>query len=131
ELGGAAELPRERPLGAVSGAEDAAEDLRAGRGARDLLDLLLGVDGKEADAARIGGGDVALFLDRVAVGDAVGGGAGGERHVDLGDAGAVEGGAEFGEQLQDLGLGVRLDRVKDTAGGKRFWESEVVLADDR
>jgi len=79
------------PFGAVIGAEDAAEDLRAGGGAGDLLDLLARVDGKEADAARVGCGDVALFLDGVAVGDAVGAGAGGKRHVDLGDAGAVEG----------------------------------------
>ena len=74
----AAEFPRQRPFGAVIGAEDAAEDLRAGRGARDLLDLLAGVDREEADAAREGRGDVALLLDGVAVGDAVGRGAGGE-----------------------------------------------------
>src|SRR5262249_22300965 len=38
-LGGAAELARERPLGAVALDEDAAEDARAGSGAAELLEL--------------------------------------------------------------------------------------------
>src|SRR5690606_25784238 len=97
------ELARKRPFGAVAGAQDAAEYLRAGRGAGDLVDLLGGIDGEEADAARKGGGNVALLLDRVAIGDAVGRGAGGERHVDLGDAGAIEARAELGEEPEHLG----------------------------
>ena len=99
-LRGAAELARQRPLGAVVGDQDAAEDARGGRGAADLLDFLAQIDGEEADAALVGGGDVALLLDGVAVGDALGRGAGGERHVDLGDAGAIEARAELGEQLR-------------------------------
>src|SRR5262245_40321227 len=98
ELRSAAELPRQRPFGAVIGAKNAAEDESARSGTGDLLDLLAGVDGKKPDTARVGGRDVALLFDGVAVGDAVGRGAGSEGHVDLGDAGAVEGGAELGEE---------------------------------
>ena len=90
----------------------------------------LAVDREEADAARESRGDVALFLDRVAVGDAVGRGAGGERHVDLGDRGAVEGRAELGEELQDLRRRVGLDRVEDAAVRQRAGEGGVVLAHD-
>ena len=130
ELRRAAEFPRQRPFGAVIGAEDAAEDLAARGGARDLLDLLAAVDREEADAALEGGGDVALLLDGVAVGDALGGGAGGERHVDLGNARAIEGRAEAREQLQHFRLGIGLDRVEDAAVRQRLGEGEVVLAHD-
>ena len=46
--------------------------LAAGRRAGDLLDLGLAVDREEAHAERVGARDVALLLDRVAEGDAVG-----------------------------------------------------------
>ena len=70
-LGLAAELARQRPFGAGAVAQDAAEHLRAGRGAGDLLDLGLAVDREQADAEREGARDVALLLDGVAEGDAV------------------------------------------------------------
>ena len=82
----AAEFARQRPFGARAVAEDAAEHLRARRGAGDLLDLGLAIDGEEADAERIGARDVALLLDRVAEADAVGRRAGGQRLLDLGHA---------------------------------------------
>ena len=55
--------------------------LRAGRGAGDLLDLGLAIDREQAHAELEGARDVALLLDRVAVGDAVGRRAGGQRHA--------------------------------------------------
>src|ERR1051325_1707978 len=69
---GAAELARQRPVGAGAGYQDAAEDARAGRGARQLFDLGLAVESEEAHAALIGEGNVALLLDRVAEGQALG-----------------------------------------------------------
>ena len=94
----AAELARQRPFGADAVGQDAAEHACAGRGAGDLLDLRHAVDREEAHAERMGAGDVALLLDGVAVGDAVGRGAGRQHHLDLGDRGGVEAGAERGEQ---------------------------------
>jgi hypothetical protein len=44
----------------------------AGRGAGDLLDLGLAIDREQPHAEREGARDVALLLDRVAVGDALG-----------------------------------------------------------
>ncbi len=74
----AAELARQRPFRARAVAQDPAEHLRAGRGARDLFDLGLAIDGEEADAERVGARDVLLLLDRVAEADAVGRRAGGQ-----------------------------------------------------
>ena len=90
----AAELARQRPFGAGAVEQEAAEHLGAGRGAGDLLDLGLAVDREQADAEREGARDVALLLDGVAEGDALGRGAGREHHLDLGDRGGVEAGAE-------------------------------------
>ena len=67
----------------------------AGRRARDLLDLGLAIDREQAHAERMGARDVALLLDRVAEGDAIRRGAGREHHLDLGDRGGVEAGAEL------------------------------------
>src|SRR5262249_5748678 len=74
----AAELARERPFGAGAVAMDAAEHAGAWRGAGDLLDLGLAVHSKERDAELRGGGDLALLLDGVAVGDVLGAGTRGE-----------------------------------------------------
>ena len=104
--------------------------LRAGRGAGDLLDLGLAVDRVEADAERVGARDVALLLDRVAVGDAVGRGAGREHHLDLGDRGGVEAGAELGQQRQHLRRRVGLDGVEHAGVGQGLGEGGVVVAHD-
>ena len=128
--GVAAELARQRPFGAGAVEQDAAEDLRAGGGAGDLLDLGLAVDREQANAEREGAGDVALLLDGVAIGDAVGRGAGGEHHLDLGDRGGVEARAEPGEQRQHLRRRVRLDGVEDAGVRQRVGEGLVVVAHD-
>ncbi len=126
----AAEFARQRPFGADAIGEDAAEHLGAGGGAGDLFHLGLAVDRVEADAERVGAGDVPLLLDGVAVGDAVGRGAGGQRQFDLGDRGGVEAGAELGQQRQHLRRRVGLDRVEDAGVGQRLGEGGVVVADD-
>src|SRR6188472_3420128 len=86
----AAELARQRPFGAGAVIENAAEHLGAGGGAGDLLDLGGAVDREQANAEREGARDIALLLDRIAIGDALRGRTGIERHLDLGDRGAVE-----------------------------------------
>ena len=89
-LGRAAELARQRPFGAVALDQDAAEDARAGRRARQLLQLGLAVEGEEPHAPLVGEGDVALLLDRVAEREALGGDAVVEAQLDLAAAGDVE-----------------------------------------
>src|SRR5581483_10203143 len=107
-----------------------AEDLRPGRRTGDLVDLGLAVDRKEPHTQRIGAGDVALLLDGIAIGDAVRRGARRQHHLDLGDRGGVEAGAELDEERQHLGRWVGLHRVKDARVGQRLGEGGVVVAHD-
>ena len=126
----AAELARQRPFRPDAVGQDAAEHARAGRGARDLLDLGDAVDREEPHAERIGARDVALLLDRVAVGDAVGRAAGRQHHLDLGDRGGVEAGAERGQQRQHLRRRVRLHGIEHPRVRQRLGEGLVVVAHD-
>ena len=136
-LGHAAELAGERPFGAGAVAQDAAEHLHlgsrdAGRLGRagDLLDLGLAIDREEAHAELEGARDVALLLDRVAEGDAVGRRAGVERQLDLDDGGRVEARAELGQELEHLRLRVGLHGVEHARVGERPGELGVVVAHD-
>ena len=126
----AAELARQRPFRPDAVGEDAAEHAAAGRGAGDLLDLGLAIDRVKAHAERVGARDVALLLDGVAEGDAVRCGAGREHHLDLGDRGGVEAGAQPREQRQHFRRRVGLHGVEYARVGQRLGEVEVVLADD-
>ncbi len=126
----AAEFARERPFGARAVAMDAADHAAAGRRARDLLHLRLAVDREQAHAERVGGGDFALLLDRVAVGDAVGRAAGREHGLRLADRGHVEARAEIGEQLQDRRLRIGLHGIEHARVRQRLGESQIILADD-
>ena len=126
----AAKLARQRPFRPDAVGEDAAEDLRARRHAGDFLDLGLAVDRKEPHAQGVGPGDVALLLDGVAVADAVSRGSGGERHLDLGDRGGVEAGAELGQQCQHLRGRVRLDGVEHPGVRQGLGEVLVVGPND-
>ena len=126
----AAELARQRPVGPGIVAMDAADHPGAGCDARDLLGLGLAVDGEQPDAELEGGGDLALLLDGVAVGDAVGRGAGGQHRLGLAHRGDVEAGAQLDQELQDLRRRVGLDGVVDFAVGQRLGEGIVVVADD-
>ena len=75
-------------------------------------------------------GDVALLLDGVAVGDAVGRRAGRQHHLDLRHRGGVEGGAERGEEGENLRRRVGLHRIEDAAVGQRAREGLEIAADD-
>src|SRR5262249_14625598 len=126
----AAELARQWPLGAGAVEQEAAEHLRAGGGAGDLLDLGLAVDGKESHAERIGARDVTLLLDGVAERDALRRRARRERHLDLGDRSGVEAGAKRSEQREQLRRRVCLDGIEHAAVGQRLREGTIVLAHD-
>jgi hypothetical protein len=77
-----------------------------------------------------GANDVALLLDGVAEGDAVGRGAGGEHHLDLGDRGGVEAGAEPGEQLEHFRRRVGFHGVENARVRQRLGEGLIVVAHD-
>ena len=126
----AAELARQRPLGAFAVGQHAAEHARARRRARNLLDLLDAVDGEEADAERKGAGDVPLLLDGVAEGDTVSGCPRIKRHLDFGNRRGVEGRAHRSEQAQDLGRRVRFHRVIDSGIGESLLEGAEIVAHD-
>jgi len=98
----AAKLARQRPFGAGAVAMDAADHAAAGGGAGDLVHLRLAVDREQRNAELEGGGDLALFLDGIAVGDAVAGAAGSEHGLRLLHRGDVEGRAEPVQQTQDF-----------------------------
>jgi hypothetical protein len=91
---------------------DAADHPAAGRGARHLLHLGLAIDGEQRDAEPKGLGDLALFLDGVAVGDAVGRRAGRQHVMRLGNRGHVEAAAEAGQQLEDFRRRIGLHGVE-------------------
>ncbi len=126
----AAELAGKRPFGAFAVGQHAAEHLRAGSGAGNLLDFLMAADGIKADAEREGTSDVTFLLDRVAEGDAVCRSAGIECHLDFGDRGAVEVGTHRSEQLQDCRFRVGLDRVIDRAVRQGMTEGLEIVAHD-
>ena len=100
---------------------------RAGGGTGDLLDLGLAVDREQANPQLKGARDVALLLDGVAIGDAVGGRAGGEHHLDLCDRGGVEAGAEPGQKRQHLRRRICLHRVEHARVGQSLREGIVVV----
>jgi len=125
----AAELARQRPLGAGASVSTRRTPARRG-GARHLLHLLDRVHREHADAELVGARDVALLLDRVAEGDAVGGGAGGQGHLDLGDGSRVEARAHRGEQREDLGRRVRLYGIEDARLRQRLLEGTEIVAHD-
>src|SRR5450759_242771 len=87
----AAELARQRPFGAGAVAMDAADHAAARGGTGDLVHLRLAVDREQGDAELEGSGDLALFFDRIAVGDAVWRATGGEHGLRFLHRGDVEG----------------------------------------
>ncbi len=129
-VGRAAELARQRPFRARAVAQDSAEDLRARRGARDLLHLGFAIDREQADSERISARDVLLLLDRVAEADAVGRRASGQRLLDLAHRGGVEARAEPREQIENLGRRIRLDGVEHARVRQGAGEAQIILAHD-
>jgi hypothetical protein len=128
-FGFAAELARQRPLRPGAVAMDAADDAAAGRDAGDLLDLGLAVHRKQRHAERSSGRDLALLLDRVAVGQALGRGAGGEHRLGLAHRGDIEAGAELGQELEDFRRRVGLHGIEHLGVRQRPGEGRIVLAD--
>ena len=126
----AAELARQRPLGAGAIIENAAEHLGAGGGTGDLLDFGGAVDREQANAERKGARDVALLLDRIAIGDAVRRRTGSQRHFDFGDGRGVEARAHRGQQRQHFRRRVCLHRVEHAAVRQSLREGLVVVAHD-
>ena len=137
-LGHAAELARQRPFGAGAVAQDAAEHAArrsAGRSTAcapgDLLDLGLAIDREEAHAELEGARDVALLLDRVAEGDAVGRRAGGERQLDLDHARRCRSTSRARPaELSTSGSGIRLHGVEHAGVRQSAGELRVVVAHD-
>jgi hypothetical protein len=107
---------------------DAADHAAAGRGACHLLDLGLAVDRVERHPKREGRGDVALLLDGVSIGDAVGRGASLERGQRLVHRGDVEAAAQRGQELEDFRRRIGLHGVEDLAVRQRLGEGQIVLA---
>jgi hypothetical protein len=127
-LRNAAELARQRPFGAFAVGQDAAEHASARCSTGDLLDFLVAVDGKQRHAERVGAGDVAFFLDGVAIGHTVGSRAGLQRHLDFGDGRAIEVGTQAGQQPQDFRRRIGLHRIEDAAVGQRLAEGLEIVA---
>ena len=125
----ATELARQRPFGPFAIRENAAEHAGAGSGAGHLLDFFMAVDRIEVDAEGMRPRNVALLLDRVAVGDTVGRCTGVERHLDFGNGGAIEARAHVGEQLEHFRSRVGLHGVIDRAIRQGVTESGIVVAD--
>src|SRR5216683_1309209 len=126
----AAELARQRPFGACAVIENAAEHFCAGGGTGDLLDFRGAIDREQANAEREGARDITLLLDRVAIGNPLRGCTGGQRHLDLGDRGAVEARAYRGQQRQHFRRRVCLHRVEHAAVRQRLREGLVVVTHD-
>ena len=129
-VGLAAKLARQRPFGARAVAMDTADHAAARRRAGDLLHLGLAIDGIERNAELECRGDLALLLDRVAIGDALRRRAGRQHVVRLADRGDVKAGAETDQQAQDLRRRIGLDGIEHLGVGQRLGEAEIVLAHD-
>ena len=126
----AAELARQRPFGAFAIGQHPAEDAGAGSLAGDLFHLFDAIDGEQADTQGMGAGDIAFFLDGIAVGNPIRGGAGGQRHFDLGHRSRIEAGLQRRQQLQDGRGRVGLYRVIDAGGGKGLSEPPEIAPYD-
>ena len=134
-LGHAAELARQRPLGACAIAQDAAEHphVRSRDAGRDcsppnLVDFGFAIDREEAHAEREAADDVAFLLDRVAERNPIGRRAGRKRKLDLDDRSRVKARAEIGQELEDCRIRVCLHGVEDARVWKSPGEFGVVVA---
>ena len=124
-------LAGQRPVGAVAGGDQAAQDRRAGRGLGDLADLRRRVHDEQADTEARPTRDVVAPLDRVGVDEVVGRRAGGEAGAHLGRAGDVEVAAAADDRGEHLRVRVGLDRVVDRDAGQRRRQLAQAVGDDR
>ncbi len=128
-LRGAAEFPRQRPVRAFARHQDTAENARARRLTRELLQLRLAVKREQPHALCEGEGDVPLLLNRVAVGQPFRGGAVAETQTDFSRARDIEIRAPRRQHRDDLRRRVGLDRVEH-AGHRQIPGQEVVCLGD-
>ena len=126
----AAKFARERPFSACTIAEDAAEHARLRGHAGNLFNFGFAVDSKEANAEHERSFDIALFLDRIAEGDAISRCASSKRHFDFGDRGRIEAGAERGEQTKNCRIGIGLYGIEHARIRQRPRKRIVIVADD-
>ena len=123
----AAELARQRPFRAGAVGQHAAIDPGTGRALGQLVELAGAVEGEEAHAAREGGGDVALLLDGVAVGDPLRPDAQRQDEIDLAQAGGIEAGAEIGNPRQDLARRIGLHGIEDAGRRQGLGQGHEVM----
>ena len=130
EVGGAPELAGERPGRTEPVAEDPAERRGTGRRLDELVELGLGVEREAADPQAVRLRDVALLLDGVAEAELVGRRSGSEALVDLADGRHVEARTLVHQQLQHVGVRVRLHGVEDRRDRQGGGQLLVALGDD-
>ena len=109
----AAELAAQRPFGSSAIGEDAAEYPGAGCCARNFFNFFDAIHREHRNAKLMRPGNVALFLDGVAIGDPLRRGPGGQRHLDFGNACRIKAGAEARQKLQHFRGRVCLHRIKN------------------
>ena len=74
--------------------------------------------------------DVAFLLDGVAEGNAIRRSAGGEHHLDFGNRGRIETGAEPSEEPENFRRRIGLHGVEHTRVRQRLGEGQIVVAND-
>lgn len=108
---------------------DAQEEFGAGEELGNLVKLIGVVEGHLLDACRLDIADVGVGLAGLGIDDAVGAGTHGENLFNLALGGAVEAGAQLGEQAEDLGVGVALDGVEGANAREILLPAEVLAVD--
>ena len=126
----AAELAAQRPFGPGAIGEDAAEYPRCRCGAPNFFDFFNAIDREHRNAKLMRPGDVALFLDGIAKGNPLRRGAGGQRHLDFGNACRIEAGAKARQKLQHFRGRVCLYRIKNTRVRHGPRKGFVIVSDD-
>ena len=124
-LGGATEFARQRPLGAITGDQNAAEYARARRRSRQLVEFGRTVESEQPEPRLMGEGNVFFLLYCVAEGQPLGGDTVVEAELDLAAARHVEAGALALEHRDDLRCRVRLHGVVD-AGERQVPAQQIV-----
>jgi hypothetical protein len=76
------------------------------------------------------GGDLALLLDRIAVGDALGCRARRQHRLRLAHRGDIEATAERGQKFKDFRRRISFDRVEHLGVRQRLGEVLIIVADD-
>src|SRR6516165_730820 len=124
-FGGATEFARQRPLGAFTGDQNAAEYARARRRSRQLVKFGRTVESEQPEPHLMGEGDVFFLFYCIAKGQPVGGDTVVEAELYLATARHIEIGALALEHRDDLRSRVRLYGVID-AGERQVPAQQIV-----